>query len=391
MLSLEQLRKPLTRAQAMERIVELLTAFGFDTTAWQEGAIQRTLMNLLAVLVSDFSEVSKAGAEFGFNAYATGDALREFSRSRYQQDKQLASRTRGTMRLTSTASIPYTIVPGQLLATTESGVQFRNVTGGVLSAGSVSTPSTLDLVFDAVIAGAASAQVANGAVNRLITPLAGVTISNNLSTPWYSVAGADEESDVSMRRRNATKWATLTVEFVAESYEHIARQNGAAKVKVHDSNPRGAGTLDVYAAGETAQLGNATMAAIQAAFAARAFQTDAAWPSASDSRVATVHPTPHLLNITATLYHDPNVPGATMVSRAREALTDYLRRTPIGGWDYSPGPANVLKYEDIADVLKNVEGMRSVTLGTPSSSVTINPLALVTEGAWSLTPVAVTA
>lgn len=394
MLSLDKLRKPLTRAQAMERITELLTSLGFETTSWQEGAIQKTLLTILAILGSDFTEVAKALAEFGFNAYSVGDALREFSRSRYQQDKTLAIKTRGTLRLTSTASLPYTIEPGSLIAATDSGVQFRNVTGGVLSAGSVSAPSTLDLVFDALLAGA-QGNVPSNSIRRLLTPLAGVTIANSLGTPWYSTAGADEESDVSMRSKNATKWATLTVEYVAETYENIARKNGATKIKVRDDNPRGPGTIDVYSAAETALLGSDTMAAIQLAFSQRAFQTQAGWvhpwPSGNTSRVANRHPETYALNVTAVLYHDPNVPGATMVQRVRDALTDYLRRTPIGGWDYSPGPANVLKYEDIADVLKLVEGMRSVSLTVPSTSVTINPLALVVEGAWNLTPVAVAA
>lgn len=392
MLSLDSLRKPFTRAQAMTRIVELLTSLGFETTAWQEGSIQRTTITLLAIMYSDLSEVVKAIAEFGFNSYASGDSLREFSRSRYQQDKQPAVKTRGTIRLTSTASIPYTIQPGQLIVANSLGTQqYRNVTGGVLAAGSVAVPTTLDLTFDAVLAGS-NGNASNGTITRMITPLAGVTCNNNVGSPWYSVTGADEESDASMRLRNSTKWATLTVELVRDSYENIARTAGARKVAIDDSNPRGPGTIDIYPAADNAQLGTSTMAAIQAAFAARAFQTDTTgsnpWGSAT-SRVRTIHPPLSPLAITATLYHDPGTSGAVVAAAATQALQDFLILTPVGGWDYSPGPTNVVKREDLIEVLQAVDGMRSVTLTTPAADVTVAPTALVTAGTWTLNTQAV--
>ncbi len=388
MLSLDKLRKPLTRKQALERIVEWLTSLGFDTTAWMEGSIEHTFITFMALMWSDLTEVAKALAEFGFNAHATGDALNEFSKSRYGHSKTPAVRERGTVRLTSTASVPYTIQVGELIAATDDGVQFRNLTGGTLNAGSTASPSTLDLTFEAVIAGSSS-HVDNGKINRLLTPLAGVTCSNNVTSPWYSIVGADEESDASIRRRNATKWASLTVELVAESYEYIARNNGAVKVLVDDNNPRGAGTLDVYVASDRALLGVSTMEALQLAFSKAAFQTTSSWsdpwPGGDTSRVATKSPVPQPLNVTATLYHDGSNDDATVVANAEQAIKDFLTATPIGGWDYSPGPANVVKEEDLVNVLKTVDGVRSVTLTTPSGDISVGSTSLVTEGTFSLT------
>lgn len=392
MLSLEKLRKPLTRTQAMTRITEWLTALGFETTGWQEGRIQKTFFTILSLVWSDASEVVKALAEFGFNSFASGDAMNEFSKSRFDNEKDEAVKTRGPMTLRSTASVPYTIEVGQLIASTDAGVQFRNVTGGVLSAGSVATPSTLVLTWDALVAGNAGNVPLNG-VTRLVTALAGVTIANDQGTPWYTIAGADEESDASIEVRNSTKWSTLTVELVAESYENIARTNGARKVLIDATNPRGPGTIDVYSAAENGLLGAPAMATIQAAFAARAFQTDTAWvtpwPTGNTSRVANRHPSTLALNVTATLYHSSNVAGSVIVQRARDKLAEFLRVTPIGGWDYSPGPNHVITREDLVDVLKDVEGMRTVTLVTPSAVINVATLALVIEGAWTLTPVAV--
>jgi phage-related baseplate assembly protein len=199
-------------------------------------------------------------------------------------------------------------------------------------------------------------------------------------------------SDAVLQQLNSTKWASMTVELVRESYINIALAGGAQKVAVRDNNPRGPGTIDVYSAGETALLGSAVMAAIQLAFSKRAFQTDSAWVTPwvnTTSRVANRHPNVTPLDVVATLYHDANVPGATMLQRARDALSDYLRRTPIGGWDYSPGPSNVLERDDISAVLKGVEGMRTIVLTTPSTTLPVGTLSLIVEGTWALTTVAV--
>nr|PZN59899.1 MAG: hypothetical protein DIU58_17130 [Sphaerobacter thermophilus] len=388
MLSLQQLRTPFTRTQGTERVLEWLKDAGFETTGWQNGRIQKTLVMLLGVLAADLSEVVKALAEFGFNDYASGDPLDEFSWSRYRNRKARAIPTVGPMRLTSTASIPYTIEPGQLLAATASGVTFRNVTGGTLAAG-----GTLQLTWQAVLAGSSS-NVGKHTVDRLLTPLAGVTVANDEGDPWYTVAGTDDESDASIQRRNATKWSRLTVELVAESYENIVREAGARKVKVHDENPRGPGTIDIYCAGESSPLVTAEMEAIQLALSQAAFQTDPNWPPAPDSRAAAVSPTPQPLGITATLYHDPSVSGAAVVAAAEGALEDFLARTPIGGWSYASGLQNVIVPEDIVDILQDIEGVETVILTSPSAPVGVGPLNLVVRNdnvaPWILNTVAVT-
>lgn len=391
MLTVEKLRKPLTRFESISRLMELLKSLGFETTGWQEGRIQRTLITLFGIMHSDLTEIQKQQAEFGSNSYATGDALNEFSRSRFQNEKTPAVRTRGPIKLTSTASIPYDIKVGQLIVSTDSGVKFRNLTAGTLPAGAPTTPSTLSLVWDALIAGA-NGNVPLNAVNRMITPLAGVSVANDTGSPWYTVAGADEESDEVLRQRNATKWASLTVEFVAETYVNIALNAGAKKVKVHDQNPRGAGTIDVYCAGEFELLGPANMADIQLEFSKRAFQTDAAWADPwpnNTSRVATKHPEPLALDVAATLYHDPNVDGATIEERARLKLKDFLRLTPIGGWSYATGLEHVVTREDVVELLQAVEGVRTVV--TSFATLAVPPFALVVEGAWLFTKIPVQA
>lgn len=393
MLSLASLRQPLTKAEAVEVITDHFTALGFDTTGWQDGRIQKTILMTFALVLSDLSEAVKAGVEFGFNLYATGQALNEYSRSRFDNEKTEAVATAGPMLLTSTSSVPNTIAVGQLIASTAAGVKFRNTTGGTLSAGSVASPSTLSLTWQAVIKGS-SGNVGINTVTRLLTPIAGVTIANSSGTPWYTTTGADEESDASIQQRNTTKWSTLSVEAVAEALESIARTAGATKVKVHDANPRGPGTVDVYAAGDASLLSTDIMEAIQLAYSARLFDCSedwaTPWPTGDTTACATKHPTLQALDITATVYHDPAYTGSVVLAAVQTALRDFLRTLDIGGSDYSPGPANVVLREDLIDTIKNVEGVRTVVMTTPSATVSVGTLSLVTEGTWTLTMTAVT-
>jgi hypothetical protein len=394
MLSIQSLRSPLTAKQGVDRAIELLKGFGFETTGWQDGKIQKAMVSLVGVFAADLTQIGRTLVEFGFNDFATGDALNEFSKSRYKNEKTAAVATAGPMTLTSVSSIPYTPEVGSLIASTDDGVQFRNTTSGTLSAGTPSAPTTLELQWKALIAGA-DGNVSSGAVTRLVTPLAGVTISNP-GDPWYSTVGADEQSDAVIRQRNETKWARLTVELVAESYANIALDPEAtglttvAKVKVDDQNPRGAGTIDVIVSAARAVLGDADMTTLQETFATHAFQTSSMWPADPASRVALLRPTEQALNIAATLYHDPNVASADVIAAAMQALRDFLDETPLGGWDYAP-LSNVVTIGDLLQRLEDVDGIETVVMSSPSSTTSVGTLNLVVEGTFTLTAIAVTA
>jgi hypothetical protein len=263
-------------------------------------------------------------------------------------------------------------------------VQFRNTTGGTLPAG-----GSLVLDFKAVLGGVGG-NVANSAISVLQTPLAGVSIENDEQTPWYDTAGVDEEFDATLQERNRTKWALLSIELVGDAYRFLALDNGASKVSLDDQNPRGAGTIDVYVASTTGLLGTPEITALQALFASYVFQTDATWPASADSAVSVEHPSTEALDITGTVYHDGAVSDAAMQGLQEDALRALLATVPLGGFDYTPGPANVITVDDILEVMRAVPGVQSVVLSAPSASVAVTPNALVTEGTWTITGVTVT-
>lgn len=391
MISIEQLRAPPTSEEVLTDELETLKSLGFQTTGWQVGRVQRTFLKAICTIIADATEIAKTTIEFAFNRLSKGAALSELSKSRFDNTRNRAVKTKGPMTLSSTASIPYTIEPGKLLVATENNIVFRNVTGGTLSAGNV-TPSSLDLTFEAVVAGSA-ANIEDGLTLTLLTPLAGVTCTNP-GDPWYTTIGVDEEADATLHRRNETRWPTLSIELVREGYENLALNvNGITKTYVDDQNPRGPFTVDVYVAGDLKEAGDTAKEALQAEYAKRVLGTASelpADPATSDSSVVVRDAPSRNWTLAGTVYYSSTLTLSEIQPRVELAVKDFLTPLPLGGSDYSPGPANVLAIGDIYEVLEGVDGVKTVDLTDPTDDLSVGTTAQVLVPTFNLAYVAVT-
>lgn len=381
-LSITSAATPLTRAEALEFIIDDLKSKGFTVDEWQDGEIQKSLVYAFASMFADLSQTQRATAAFGSSETATGVPLTLLSKSRFDNTRDEGRRTRGYLQFTNATPTLYTGSEGALLARSDNGVEFRCV-----EAWSIAGNTTTPVLFEATLAGAIG-NVASGTIRTLTTPLAGVTITNS-GSPWYTISGQDPESDTALKARNATKWSRLSVELIASAYESIAREFGARKVTIDQTNPRGPGTLDVYCAADNALLSSGELTAIQEALASRTWQTGAAWPALSTDRCAVKSPSTYGLDVTAILYHDGSANNTTVIARASAALTRFLASTPIGGWDYSPGPANVILVSDLHEILQAVEGVVTVALTTPATTLSVPVNRLVVEGTFNFSAVVV--
>jgi hypothetical protein len=369
MLSVESLRNPSKLKDAYAWFIEMLTSVGFETTGWQPGRIQLSMMTAFSAGTADLTELGKFIAEFGFNDLSSGPALTLYSKSRYDNDRFLATKTRGPMRLKNKSGSSHTLDVGKVIVSDAIGNEFRNVTGGTIAPGSTGSPSQLDLEFEALVAGAKSSNVARGTVTTMITPFAGVSVSNNVTSidqPWYTTGGLDEELDAALRKRNSTKWALSSLILVREGFEAVALQNGAIKVDIDDTNPRGQGTLDVYAGGAAALLGSSTMQALQLAFSRRVFNTQATWlnpwPPGNPSLVQVKHPLTQELNLAGgTVYYSGELDAVR--ESVRQALLDLVILAPIGGYSYPPGPSNVVTIGDLSASIEESSGVETIELG----------------------------
>lgn len=383
MLTIQQLRSPMSSQSTLAVLLLYLKNLGFHTGSWHEGSIQRTILTTVARLVSDLTELSRIYVEFALNDYSSGDPLVELSDNVYDNQASAAVKTNGVMTLTNNSSGPYTVSPGQLIVGTTAGVQFGNLTGGNLAAG-----GTLDCTFEALLAGA-SGNVANGAVTILHTSLAGVTVQNGVvgGAVWYSITGADAETTLALRTRNRTKWATLGIELIADGYRNLALSvSGIEKVAVDDSNPRGPGTIDVYVASANNTVGTTEKTALQVLFSQRVFGTDPNYPPDEDSYVHVLDAATQTLTLNGTVYHDPGYASASVRAAVETALNAFVLGLPLGGENLAPGPSNVIPIGDIYEVIERVQGVRTVKLIAPSTDVDVGTTSLVVAPAvWGLT------
>jgi uncharacterized phage protein gp47/JayE len=312
-------------------------------------------------------------ANYCYNRYATGAGLREYSRSSYANEPKPAQQTKGPATLTSKSTSAYVIQVGQLIASTDNDVDFTNTSSGTLAAG-----GTLELQWQAVLAGAAG-NVPNDAIRRLKTPLAGVTVANPAgpSGIWYTTSGADPEPAPTMRERNRTKWGTLNqVSMPSDGYRNLALSVPAVtRVYVDDLNPRGPNTLDVYMATSTGPAGPTELAAAQALFDVK---------RSPDARPLALAPTPLTQSVLGVVHIARALNTAAKQAEVLKAIDDFLRSVPIGGTVLPPATNGVIPYSELLSAVSTLRGVVGFRPTSISTDVPLLPNQIVVPGVHTL-------
>lgn len=369
-LSIAQLTTPLSRAEALDFLIQQLDALGFTASSWQEGSKQRTFLELFALVWSDVSHTVKTLVQAVYNELAEGDTLTALAKSWYDNTRLAAVATRGPLRLTTAVgSGPYTIAVGQLVvADANYGYTYRNVTGGTLTGGATNDT----IIFEAEVAGA-NRNVAPNTITVLQTALAGVSVSNPVITgsTWYTTAGADEESDAALRTRNRTKWATLAIGKPGDAYLNLALQvAGIARAKIDDTNARDTGFTDVYLAGSTATAAGADVTAVQALF--DLYEAASATTTAFAAAEKTI-------NVVGTVYIEGGKNTAAGREVVRQRLRDYINGLDIGGVVLPPAVTGVVPKSELIGAVTSAPGVKSFAMTAPVSDTAmgVNEVAVV--------------
>jgi uncharacterized phage protein gp47/JayE len=359
-LSLFDLQTPVSRESVRAYLVGLLVAEGFPVDAWQEESASRAFLELQAQAGAQQSIPVAALAKMGFLSSAEADFLTALVKSNYDEDREPAVATVMPVSMINTGTTTYVKGAREIILQARNGRNFFNVGSASVTAGATTIHS-----FVSELPGAASNIPAQDLT--LVTPLAGVRASFLGS---FTTAGADEEGDPQLRVRASTKWATLRVEKIAPGIVNLAR-NAAPSIhgiSVDDENPRGAGTLDVYLAASNATAGGADVALVQTALDGALFGTG----TDEVAGLAIAAPT-QVLNLALTVY----VRGITAV-QAQTALLDawdaFLLTVPVGGFDLSPGPQNVVLPDQITDWMGAVPGVVASTVTSPATDPILVPL-----------------
>ena len=374
-LSIQQLQNPPTRKEIASWMVDQLRSLGFVTTGWQPGRIQQQILNMVATVAEPVGQVASELTNMSFNSIASGVGLELYSLSRFNNTKSQALSATGHFQFNNVGTVGHPVVAGKIVIQDRvSGLLFTSDEDTSVPAG-----STVSVRVKASLKGQ-SGNIPNLSTLTLITPLAGVTVSNPSPFPtqspipsWADIqTGADPETDSELREKNATKWGLLAVEKTDTAMINLAvSQDSITKAKVISNSPRGPGTVDVYVAGQSGALNSVEMSNAQSLFAEYTFLTEESWPPSTASSVALVQPTEQPLNIEGSVYYDNALTSAEVESSVSARLDALVALTDIGGNTYSENVDNVLTIADITDVIKDTPGVNSCTVVSPAGDVPV--------------------
>lgn len=359
-LSLFDLQTPVSVESVRAYLEGLLIAEGFPVTAWQNESAARAFLELQAQAGAQQSIPVSALAKMGFLSTSEADFLTALVKSAYDDDRAAAVSTVMPISMINSGTTTYVKGAGEIIIQSRTGRNFHNVAAATVTAGATTIHS-----FVSEFPGAASNVPAQDMT--LVTPLAGVVAR---FIGLFTTAGADEEGDPQLRVRASSKWATLRVEKIAPGVVNLAR-NAAPSVHdivIDDENPRGPGTLDVYLAAANATAGASDVILVQAALDGALFGTGVFQKAGLAIAAPTV-----ALDLGMTVY----VRGITAV-QAQTALLDawaaFLLTVPIGGFDLSPGPQNIILPDQITDFMAGVSGVVASSVTAPATDPIAVPL-----------------
>lgn len=383
-----------THDDAKQSKLDLLDSVGFTATSWQEGEPALALVELTAEVESQNSQVAVFLKGAYINATSSGEALTNFADSFYDNQRFGAVATQRTVSLACIATAgPYTLAPDgthDVVLQHPDGPTYRLINDGVTvfpvtlaSGGSVS-----GLLFEAEVAGAAGNKAPN-TVTILLTTLAGVTVTSDLQ----SREGSNDETDAALKLRNKTKWALLSkyelIDLAVKNLCLVAGGGAITDAVVDATNPRGVGTFDVYVTGLLNTASPTDVANAQAAVNRYVMGASATPPIGLVAAAPSV-----FLNITGTVFYQGSYDPEDLAAATQAALEELIKLIPLGGFDFYPGPSNVLPVNDIESAIKDAQlggqGVKKTVVlsdvnGGGVADLAITPFGKVQPGTFNLT------
>jgi phage-related baseplate assembly protein len=204
---------PLTRAEVRTSIYASMTKLGLRVTAWEAGAVTRTIVTACSSMFAALSELQAEIARSGFLEYARGPWLRIVAKYVYNVDAYEATFATGEVRLTNTGGGLYNVEAGDcIVRNAGTGKAYRNAVAFDLGAG-----SSVSVTFVALEAGTDSNANA-GAITEFVTTLNRVEVTN--ARP---LIGQDAEKDPELRARCREKLGALSPLGPWDAYSFAAR------------------------------------------------------------------------------------------------------------------------------------------------------------------------
>lgn len=336
--SLDDLVKPLTKEQIIESIYGVLAAVGVSTTTWKPGAVVRTMIVAVAIVLAALSRLLANVAKSGFLELATGAWLTLVARYVYGVERLEATFAEGEVTLVNTGGGVYSGDAEDLVVATGTPSRlYRNTQPYDLGAG-----ETITIAVRAVEAGSAST-AQPGAINRLETTLLGVTCSNALP-----LVGLNEELDAALRVRCNEKLGALSPMGPWDAYSAAARNAktsaglpaGVTRTRIVKDGAGGVTTYVASASGAIVGDEDDTSTALGAV-------NDAVQRFAAPQAITAIvrSATPRVFDVTYQVwaYNTLALTPAQLVALCDAKVLAFMSAQPIGGALIDAGPPKLYR------------------------------------------------
>lgn len=381
-ITVAQIRAGITDAQSLQTAIDTLESLGFPATAWEDEDLNRALLEFIVKNEVNFAAYCAALARQNTLATNDDEAVERFGRNFFSEAKRAAIAAQHQVTFSCTAGEgPHS--PGIGEVTVGDGTSnFQNIAPITIPDG-----GSVTATVEALIPGS----IANSAINtitEMVTSLDGVTVDNPAisgSTNSLIRSGRDKETSRVYRPRMRGKFPRLSAETTQARAEAIALEaaGDVTKVRIDATNPRGAGTVDIWIAGDSATAAAGDVTAVQAAINASCFGADQPDLIGGDPRVWVRAATTVDLDIVSTVYYLPTFSATAIETAVLAQLADLIDETPLGGVDYSPSLQNKVLTQAIRTQMSQVDGVEAVILTTPSTDIDLTISQLLVEGDWS--------
>lgn len=338
-------------------------AEGLPTTAWQPGAVPRTLLKADATALADLHATQAAIAKGAFLDDAEGPWLTLLAASKYLVTRVAAVFCRGYVRVTvASGAGPYTI-PAAGLLVSDGARRWRSVNATAIT---ITSAAPADVLVEAEGSGADYNVATGSVITTLVSPaLAGVSVANPAyaSGTWITRSGAAEESDASLRQRCRDRWGAQGRGGNDAAYRYWARTGHGVEAQVTKAQVvwgAGDGKVTVWLAGPSGEVASGDVATVKAWVEANKPGTDDTTTGAdSGIKSAVAIPVSLLATVTVAAASDSTANRA----RATDALATYFAALDIGE-DVDLGR--------LYEAIYAAAGVIDADISQPSADVSIN-------------------
>jgi hypothetical protein len=211
-LPLDDLITPISRQEFEASIYRVMAATGLKTSSWKPGAVVRTIVLAVSVVLSALSALNAQIVRSGFLELAQGPWLRICAYFLYNTKAKTATFATGTVRIDNTSTRVYNEETGDLRLLGAENQEYVSLEPFVCAA----YQTNILIAVRASTAGSIGTAFA-GTITRFAAAYPGLTVTNS-----SDLIGDDDESPASLIARARAGAASVSPNGPIDAYERVA-------------------------------------------------------------------------------------------------------------------------------------------------------------------------